>query len=229
MFALYLLIALAKKKANKFTPAPTPEQQQYYQEEEREVHYYHYEQPRHQQQYVRRDTVVIDSSDDLIGLFAVIIVFILVVGAIAGCASCCNSSTPPVQEPITQPIRVETITTTTRTTTPRPVVESTISWKRYNEVINDSATTANDYNNLLTGARKMIDIANQYGLFVKQIPKKLDHFMSTARYKTTTLDVSVDQFNRMVEDNRILNKHYNKLVDISNEAETTLLQNNIRF
>lgn len=233
MFAICLLIALAKKKvnkftpvptpkphkkANKFTPAPEPQQNNYY--EEREVHYYHHEQPRQ----VQRETVIIDSTDDMFGDIAVVIGIILVGGVMIG--ACCGSkSTTEQQQPLEQVVRVETV----RTIEQPVIAESTISWHRYNEVINDSATTANDYNALLTNARNMIHIADQYGIPVKHIPKKLDHFMSTARYKTVMNDVTVTQFNEMVENNRKLNESYNKLVDISNAAETTLINNHIRF
>ena len=168
------MLLLAKKKVNKFTPVPTPEPDNY--QSEREVHYHHYQKPR-KQQYVQRETVVIDSSDDTIGILAVIIVCILICSVVACCK--CNNNNNSSNElvkieqsniPVEEVIKVETIN---KTTTNKPKVDTTITWKRYNEVINDSTTTAADYNNLLTSARKMISIAGQYGIFVQQIPKKL--------------------------------------------------------
>ena len=75
-------------------------------------------------------------------------------------------------------------------TTIPPSFESTISYRRYNEVANDTVSTIHDYNTLLTHTREIIGIAIAHGINVKHIPKRLNNYISDTIYRSVQYDGS---------------------------------------
>ena len=101
----------------------------------------------------------------------------------------------------------------------QPLISKSI--QHYNAIVNNTIATINDYNNLLTSARKMISTANQHGIQVKQIPNHLNHYLNSDEYKTVYHDVDNSTYNKMVIENTKITKKYNQLVSIANAAEAS--------
>lgn len=223
-----LLIALAKKKAIKFTPAPTPES-------------YHNSNNQQQQQYqeyrkVTTETIISD-DDDSFGIFGgiMIIIFCIAIG-ICLCkqenkAIPTTKTTIITNEPLNNAHNVK-VTKTTEEVIFKPVKKqvSTISWSRYNEVANDTLNVINDYNSLLIKNRKMIKILQRNEIAPVFPSKNMNQFMKKSEiYHSVTEDVDIDTFNHLVHLNTVMTKRYNKLCDVANTNEERLLNNGIQF
>ena len=235
MMIYIVLIALAKKKNIKFTPAPTPEP-------------YYNSNNQQQQQYeaYRKVTTETFTNDDFDDLGVVGFIFILGFAIVVGICVCKgekangmnNSSNMSKHVIITNeplnPLNNIKVTKTTEEVIFKPKVTkkqpTTISWSRYNEVANDTLNTINDYNSLLTKNRKMIKILQRNEIAPVFPSKNMNQFMKKSEmFHSVTEDVDVDTFNHLVHMNTVMTKRYNKLCDIANANEEKLLNNGIEF
>ena len=201
MLAVIFLIAMAKKKAYKFTPAPEPNESI---------------KPEPTPEPIRID----DNEKDAALLF--LMLFALMIFFITKCCACDCQTNQHNED------RHEDTTIPQAQHQP-PSFESTISYRRYNEVANDTVSTIHDYNTLLTHTREIIGIAIAHGINVKHIPKRLNNYISDTIYRSVQYDVPSYMFNFLVSQNKSLIDQYNQLVDISNSVESVLLNHGVEF
>lgn len=207
MMIYLLLIALAKKKTIKFTPAPTPE------------------------------PIISDDDDSFGAFGGIMtLLFIIAVCMAIAIYEKKHSTTKTTiitNEPLNNSHNVKVTKTTEEVIfKPKPVKKqvSTISWSRYNEVANDTLNVINDYNSLLIKNRKMIKILQRNEIAPVFPSKNMNQFMKKSEiYHNVTEDVDVDTFNHLVHLNTVMTKRYNKLCDVANTNEERLLNNGIEF
>ena len=224
-----MLIALAKKKNIKFTPAPTPNNQNNQQYEE--------------YRKVTTETIITDNEDDFGVVGGILIIVFTITIGICICkgekVNEANSSSNTSKHVIItnaplNPLNNIKVTKTTKEVIFKPKVtkkqHTTISWSRYNEVANDTLNTINDYNSLLTKNRKMIKVLQRNEIAPVFPSKNMNQFMKKSEiFHSVTEDVDIDTFNHLVHMNTVITKRYNKLCDVANVNEEKLLNNGIEF